>query len=318
MDITAFIRELLFGHDCVIIPGFGGFIGNYSPARLDKNERIFHPPLKQISFNKNLNHNDGLLIGRISEFSGLNYRDARNLVENFAGDLRRKLEKGEKVVFDNIGTFVNNHEGNVLFEPDNSVNYHLGSYGFESFECLPVGGFDVRKRIAKYPQKEPSRHISMRKLLWRAAIVIPLLALMVAVPMKTDLFRTRVEIITLNPLVIAELEHNKSAIDDEKSTDSALRKDASAGIRPEATPAPAAPALPKNEYFVITGSFKSEINALLQASSLRENGFNPEVVEASNGFYRVCAMLCDDFGTALQRKDSIAKKYPGSWISRKK
>ena len=66
MDITAFIRELLFGHDCVIIPGFGGFIGNYNPAHIDKNSGTFYPPVKQISFNRNLNHNDGLLVGRIS------------------------------------------------------------------------------------------------------------------------------------------------------------------------------------------------------------------------------------------------------------
>lgn len=321
MDITAFIRELLFGHDCVIIPGFGGFIGNYSPARIDRNSGTFHPPLKQISFNRNLNHNDGLLIGRISEFSGLNYRDARNLVEDFVGDLKRKLEKGERVVFDNIGTFDNNNEGNVVFEPDSTVNYHLDSYGFESFQCLPVEGYDVRKRIAKHPQKEPSRHISMRKLLWRAAIVIPLLALMVAVPMKTDLFKTRVEIVTLNPLVTAEFEHNKSALE---SANTLPAKNIPEGKTIAGTSSvsdaklPVAPAVPKTSYFVITGSFKSEQNALLQASSLRENGFNPEVVESSNGFYRVSAILCDDFDTALQKKDSIAKRYPGSWVSRKK
>ncbi len=67
MDITAFIRELLFGHDCVIVPGFGGFIGNYTPARIDKSTSTFYPPVKQISFNRNLNHNDGLLVGRISD-----------------------------------------------------------------------------------------------------------------------------------------------------------------------------------------------------------------------------------------------------------
>ena len=73
VDITAFIRELLFGHDCVIVPGFGGFIGNYTPARIDKKSGTFYPPVKQISFNRNLNHNDGLLVGRISGSSGINY-----------------------------------------------------------------------------------------------------------------------------------------------------------------------------------------------------------------------------------------------------
>ena len=127
MDITAFIRELLFGHDCVIVPGFGGFIGNYTPARIDKNSATFYPPVKQISFNRNLNHNDGLLVGRISAGTDINYGDVREMVEQFVADLRKKLEKGEKVVFDKIGSFVNTEEGNVQFEPDRDVNYHLDS-----------------------------------------------------------------------------------------------------------------------------------------------------------------------------------------------
>ena len=87
MDITAFIRELLFSHDCVIVPGFGGFVGNYSPARIDKTTDTFFPPAKQISFNRNLNHNDGLLVGRISGTSGIAYGDARNLVDEFAASV---------------------------------------------------------------------------------------------------------------------------------------------------------------------------------------------------------------------------------------
>ncbi len=51
----------------------------------------------------------------------INYGDARNIVEEFVAGMRRKLEKGEKVVFDNIGSFINNQEGNVQFEPDRNV-----------------------------------------------------------------------------------------------------------------------------------------------------------------------------------------------------
>jgi nucleoid DNA-binding protein len=189
LDITAFIRELLFGHDCVIIPGFGGFIGNYTPARIDKSDNTFHPPVKQISFNRNLNHNDGLLIGRISESAGLNYADARNLVEEFARDLTARLAKGEKIVFDHIGSFVNNHEGNVQFEPDREANYHLNSYGLTTFQFMPLEGYDVRKRIIKHGEKDPVRQASIRKYLWRAAVIIPLLGVMVAVPLKSEIGR---------------------------------------------------------------------------------------------------------------------------------
>jgi hypothetical protein len=91
LDITAFIRELLFGHDCVIVPDFGGFIGNYTPAYIDKDSGMFYPPVKQISFNRNLNHNDGLLVGKISGSAKINYGDSKILVEEFVRELRRKL-----------------------------------------------------------------------------------------------------------------------------------------------------------------------------------------------------------------------------------
>jgi len=193
MDITTHIRELLFSHDCVIVPGFGGFIGNYTPARIDKTTSTFYPPVKQISFNRNLNHNDGLLVGKISESSGVNYGDSRNIVDEFVVSLRKKLEKGEKIVFDNIGSFVNNQEGNIQFEPDRTVNYYLDSYGLESFQYPPLEGYDVRNRIMRPLDKEPIRRSPSRKILWRAAVIVPLLALMIAIPLRTDLFRSKVE-----------------------------------------------------------------------------------------------------------------------------
>ncbi|MCX6256080.1 MAG: SPOR domain-containing protein [Bacteroidia bacterium] len=320
MDITAFIKELLFGHDCVIVPGFGGFIGNYTPARIDKDSGTFYPPVKQISFNRNLNHNDGLLVGRISGTSNINYGDARNLVEEFVGELRRKLERGEKVILDNIGSFVNNQEGNVQFEPDRSANYHLDSYGLESFQCLPLEGYDVRKRIIRNIERDPVKQASIRKILWRAAVIIPLLAVIVGVPLKMDLFKAKIEATTLNPLVTAEFEQNKKAVDEGII-------DESAKIKENEKPVSETPAAPEivvpvvaeaNVYCLIIGSFKSEENAISQVNMLKAEGFIPEIVPAPNGFYRVSAMMCSDLNAALSKKDSISKKFPGTWVSRKK
>ncbi len=320
MDITAFIRELLFGHDCVIVPGFGGFIGNYTPARIDKSSGTFYPPVKQISFNRNLNHNDGLLVGRISGSANINYGDARNLVEEFVADLRRKIEKGEKVVFDNIGSFINNQEGNIQFEPDRNANYHLDSYGLESFQCLPLEGYDVRKRIVRHIGKDPVKQASLKKILWRAAVIIPLLAIIVAVPLKTDLFKSKIEATTMNPLVTAEFEHNKIAVDQNVKDDSSnIAENISPVLEEPVTPVIIEPVVSEgNSYFVITGSFRLEENAISQGNLLKAEGFAPEIVSAGNGFYRVCAIMCNDLNTALSKKDSIAQKFPGSWISRKR
>jgi hypothetical protein len=320
MDITAFIRELLFGHDCVIVPGFGGLIGNYTPARIDKVSGTFYPPVKQISFNRNLNHNDGLLVGRISGTANITYGDAREMVEQFVSDLRKRLEKGEKIVFDNIGSFINNPEGNIQFEPDRNVNYHLDSYGLEPFQCLPLEGYDVRKRVLSHTAKDPVRQASVRRILWRAAVIIPFLALMVVVPLKTDWFRARVETTTMNPLVAAEFEHNKEAIEEDVINSSAKITENTSSIS-EVLPAPEVnPSLAvETEMFIlITGSFKSEANAVSQVKMLKEEGFTPEIIPAPNGFYRVSAMTCKDLNTALAKKDSISRKFPDAWVSKKR
>jgi nucleoid DNA-binding protein len=319
VDIIAFIRELLFGHDCVIIPGFGGFIGNYTPARIDKNSGTFYPPVKQISFNRNLNHNDGLLIGRISGSLNINYGDSRNLVEEFVSELRRKLENGEKVVFDKIGSFVNNEEGNIQFEPDRNSNYHLDSYGLESFQLLPLEGYDVRKRVTRHITTDPVKQASIRKVLWRAAVIIPLLSILVAIPLKTDLFKSKVETTTMNPLVAAEFEQNKMAVDAGiKDEPVKIAEKAEPIIEEQPKPEVVEPVATETKvYFLITGSFRSEENALSQVNILKTEGFTPEIVIAPNGFYRVCAISCRSLNIALIKKDSIAGKFPGAWISRK-
>lgn len=342
MDITAHIRELLFGHDCVIIPGFGGFIGNYAPARIDKATGIFYPPVKKISFNRNLNHNDGLLIKKISGSSGINYGDARNMVEDFVAGIRRKLEKGDKVVFEHIGAFINNHEGNVQFEPEENVNYHLDSFGFEPFHCTPLEGYDVRRRILAKPEILTQRN-NFRKYLWRAAVIIPLAGAIVAVSLKADFLKAKVETTTMNPLANAEFELNKAAVDEFVSKEPAVvafTSDSTESItkekiieavpeitperKPEITPEQVYLDQPSNiiakstTYYIITGSFQSEENAEKQVSQLQAEGYNPEVVSAGNGFFRVCAVECPDLTTAVSKKDSILGKFPGAWISRKK
>jgi hypothetical protein len=321
VDITPFIRELLFGHDCVIVPGFGGFLGNYTPARIDKESGTFYPPARQISFNRNLIHNDGLLIGKISESLKVNYRDARELAEEYVGTVRRKIERGDKVTFFKIGNFFHDHEGNLQFEPDRSANYYPGSYGLDSFHYIPLQGYDVRKRIMKNDSIPVSKQSSMRKVLWRAAVIIPLLSVLVAVPLKTDLFKTKIDSSTLNPLVTEEFENNRKALDETVKNElpvvSVVTNETGTVV-----PTPSVEIEPvKTEtagYYLITGSFKSEENALSQVKMLREDGFDPEIVTTSNGFYRVCAMACNDINTAITKKDSIAKKFPGTWVSRKK
>jgi len=326
LDITAFIRELLFSHDCVIIPGFGGFIGNYTPARIDRNTGIFYPPVKSISFNRNLTHNDGLLAGTISERLNTGYDESRSMVEQFAGEARRKIERGEKLVFDHIGSFAGNSEGNILFEPDRSANYLPDSYGLDSFQCFPLEGYEARKRLISRIDKGPVRQVATGKILWRAAVIIPLLAALVAFPLRTDRLTTKLETGALNPLVKAEFENNRRAIDENIAAAELVLSEIIPPENTEGTPAvsetvpvpePVVQPVSEGPYHIITGSFQSEENAVAQGNILRSEGFAPEIFVAANGFYRVSAMRCRDLQTAAALKDSVARKIPGTWVLKK-
>jgi hypothetical protein len=274
---------------------------------MDRITGTFYPPVKKISFNRNLSHNDGLLISKISQVKGVYYGDARHLVEEFVKALTGRLTKGEKVIFDHLGTFKNNSENNVQFEPEANINYFAGSFGLETFQCVPVRGYDIRKRVVRHVNKEPVKHVLTGKYLWRAAVIIPILALLIAVPLKTDIFKSKVESTSLNPLVTAEFESNRKAVDEAVL----IMPDSNISVKPEIQ-------VPVEEhlYSIITGSFKSEQNAYSHVESLKAEGFNPEINQAENGFFRVTAMRCNNLESALTTRDSILKKFPGTWISK--
>jgi nucleoid DNA-binding protein len=321
VDISAVIRELLFSHDCVIVPGFGGFIGNYAPARINRESNTLFPPQKQISFNRNLNHNDGLLIGRISEAAALNYGDARDLVGKFAEDLKKKLSRGEKVRLDHIGTFVNNHEGNAQFEPDRNANYHLNSYGLQSFQFMPLESFTSGKRIIKRDGLEAVSPSSIRKYLWRAAVIIPVLGVLTAMPFATGLFKNKTQQTSMTPLISVESgAGNRETLSAgaDSSTKQLNETSAENNNLNEVDPLVISVNEPeKREVFhVITGSFVSEANAGALMKKLTVEGYQPELLGGPNGFFRVSAAKCSDLETAVQKKKILGKQYSGTWITR--
>lgn len=354
-DLISGIRGLLFRHDCVIIPGFGGFICNYVPASIDKASGMFYPPARRVSFNRNLTNNDGLLIGDVSSREGVGYGEARDIVEQFAASMKKRLSKGEVISLDLIGTFRTNQEGSIQFEPDNEANYNAGSYGMESFRFEPIAGYDVRKRVLKaHGTVAPSR-IPLRKLLVRAAVTIPVLIALVAVPLKTDIFGSRLNKASLNPLASVQFEDNRQAIDEipltGTGTDDMLVSEtevsgsevpesvasSAVGEAPGTVVSPAGGGVPETvsnaaettigdvsatvampKYYIIAGSFQSEANALVMAGMLRSMGYEPVMMDAPDGYTRVAARGYADISSANAGIKELSAKVDGLWILRNK
>jgi|ERR1051326_8231589 nucleoid DNA-binding protein len=169
MNIDKHISELLFEHDCVIIPGFGGFVCNYSPAKIISGKNLFIPPHKQISFNRNLKNNDGLLANQISRVENISYSEANNLICVFIESLNKEITSTRRFELKNIGTFYSGEENTLLFEQDETVNYLQESFGMNSFHSSVIKRETLERKIEKkledrkiIPSKE-EKHISIQK-----------------------------------------------------------------------------------------------------------------------------------------------------------
>lgn len=138
MDISVYISELLWNHDCVIIPGFGGLIGNYRPAVIDGEQHIISPPSKALTFNRSLQSNDGLLVNHISHQKHLSFVDASALVQSWVESSLALLKNGETVTLKKVGVLSADGEGNIQFHQDDKVNYLKTSFGLRSITAAPV------------------------------------------------------------------------------------------------------------------------------------------------------------------------------------
>ena len=66
MKISTYIFELLQSQDCVIVPNFGAFVARNISAKISSDGSKIFPPNKELSFNKNVVKNDGLLLNAIA------------------------------------------------------------------------------------------------------------------------------------------------------------------------------------------------------------------------------------------------------------
>ncbi len=131
------IERLLLTHDCVILPGFGGFVSRTMPAAYREEEHIFQPERKEIMFNVTLCHTDGLLSESYMRAYDVDYRQASLMLEEDIDTLRSALEKDKRFVLGRIGMFEIGEEGQVVFSPGDSDALNAESYGLSSF-CFPL------------------------------------------------------------------------------------------------------------------------------------------------------------------------------------
>ena len=102
------IEYLMLSNDCVVVPGFGAFIAQYTSSHNCAQNSTFTSPKRSISFNASINHNDGLLANSIAKKASIPYAEALKQIEKSTTICRQALSDGSEVPFGRLGFFISN------------------------------------------------------------------------------------------------------------------------------------------------------------------------------------------------------------------
>ena len=156
IELAQHIETLLLENDCVIVPGFGGFVAHYSPATRVKEENIFLPPTRTIGFNPQLKLNDGVLVQSYMSAYDTSFADASRIVEKEVNEFIGLLHEEGKAHLDNIGEIQSNIYGNYEFVPCDYKITTPSLYGLDSFEIHELSALQQKEKVLvpTYQEKE--------------------------------------------------------------------------------------------------------------------------------------------------------------------
>lgn len=137
MKINNYIFKLLQEHDCVVIPNFGAFVTRNISSKISSDGAKIFPPNKEVSFNKSIIKNDGLLINLISSSENINYETAEKKLANWTLRTNKKIQKNNFIEIKNIG-FIAMEKNNYVFTPNQKSVFLKSSYGLSSIDSQEI------------------------------------------------------------------------------------------------------------------------------------------------------------------------------------
>lgn len=267
MTLATYISDLLYRYECVIVPDFGGFVSNEISAKINHFTHTFHAPSKQLTFNSQLQNNDGLLTNYVASCENISYSKAVEVIEKEVEHWKQLLNS-EELELENIGTIELNPDGKLLFEPSNTVNYLTSSFGMSSYVSPAV------KRIV-YKEKV--------KQLKEIAPILPSKQHKRKVPVFLKYAATAAIIFTLGTFGWKEyqkLEYNKLIVKAEQEQEKLDKKIQEATFVIE-NPLPSITLNVTKEthnYHVIAGAFREPENAEKKLQQLLSKGYNAKIL----------------------------------------
>ena len=258
MQLSIHISKLLFDYDCVTVPGFGSFLGNYKSAEYDFKEQKFHPPCKQISFNSQIKDNDGLLAKDVSKNLDITYDEAVKKIHYEVLNWTKKI-KSETLILKNIGELYLSKEDKINFIPSKDLNHLKESFGLPT---VFISELKNTKSVRDKAAKKIPTYFMLEK--------------------KKNNFFTQAAIWTCLIVGLSSLYINEqnNILEQEIAYEQEYRKQTKQKVQKAVFDLGSLPSLTVNikmknqKYFIIAGAFRISQNAQNLMLNLRNKGYD--------------------------------------------
>ncbi|HMC00925.1 MAG TPA: SPOR domain-containing protein [Flavobacteriaceae bacterium] len=312
MQLETYISDLLYRYECVTIPEFGAFLTQRISASITEKSNTFYPPKKVLSFNEQIQKNDGLLAHYIADVEKIPFEIAANKIRKRVKLLKSHLTQGQTLNFTNIGEISLNTEGNILFEPSYHINYLTDSFGLSQFVSPNVNREAYKKEVESIEKVvpiavTPERRISTGSITKRPYLkyaAVALIALTLGGFGMSNYYVNQIE--THNR--IAQEEANQQLED---------RIQEATFIIDNPLPTVTLNVTKQvGKYHIIAGAFRIEENSTKKIGQLKALGYNARYIgENKYGLHEVVYSSYEDRIEALIALRQIRQEHnPEAWL----
>ncbi len=133
-EFYTFLEHLLYEHECVIIPNFGGFVVNAQGFSFNEKEGKIHPKKKFVAFNEKLKTDDRFLSTEWARKKSIPQKEAAVEIANISKELKSLLVSQGVLTIGVLGSFTLIQENRISFSPNPDFNADLAVFGL-----FPVG-----------------------------------------------------------------------------------------------------------------------------------------------------------------------------------
>ncbi|MCI6224379.1 MAG: hypothetical protein MR656_04575 [Bacteroidales bacterium] len=299
----------MLSNDCVVVPGFGAFIAQYTSSNNCAQNSTFTSPKRSISFNASINHNDGLLANSIAKKALIPYAEALKQIEKSTTICRQALSDGSEVPFGRLGFFISNAEGHIEFIPFHHELANDDFFGLQSFSFPTLAERNAQvanEETVSETYSEPEINIGRRnwfshKAVQIAASIVMLVCLTFALSTPIIVDKPTHQLATLNVPTPTMPKHKVV-----KAEEISQQKQVKAVSEKKETNS-------NGRYAIIICSLKKQSQV---AQYFQENkDINPANVIKKNGYYMIYFNRGDNYQELVKEAKQMPKPYTEFWIT---